>query len=525
MGAVMKQTKEQLRFKRNESGEGNDVDDTNVTESESTAGTASEEEESSEEAADEKASAIVDAAAQSTATRADDHAEEESSAGETAADNVNAADAATSGDGTAETETADVAAGRGPVAGLRRWLEHGDARVRRRRKILSAAVAAVLAVAVVWTLVVVYNMFIKLPLETAQAKALQSRLLEEYGFDPGSIISDDEFFDGDALDAAGVQAVLDKRGAKCQGSECLRNYTETVESIPADELCEGYPVVKTDKNYKVVTSTSQSSSSSSKASGDEGKTGAASGDSSASKSSDTSNQSSASKTSGTSASDSDKSSSGTNQGTRSSSQSNQSSQSSNGSAAVKQSSGQSSAQSSSKTAAGASADTFTEATATHSAAEIIANAGKSCGISQKVLLVMLEKEQGLVSATKPTQDAYDAALGLSCPDGAACDSKYKGFFKQVYGAAERFRYYLTHEDEYGYYANRLNYVAFNPDKSCGGRNVWIGNNATALLYIYTPYQPNAAALAAGTGTGDACSSYGNRNFAIIYSGWFGDPRL
>ena len=54
--------------------------------------------------------------------------------------------------------------------------------------------------------------------------------------------------------------------------------------------------------------------------------------------------------------------------------------------------------------------------------------------------------------------------------------------------------------------------------------VYIENTATALLYIYTPYQPNLAALEAGAGEGDACSTYGNRNFSIIYSGWFGDPR-
>ena len=33
-----------------------------------------------------------------------------------------------------------------------------------------------------------------------------------------------------------------------------------------------------------------------------------------------------------------------------------------------------------------------------------------------------------------------------------------------------------------------------------------------------------AALEAGTGEGDACSSYGNRNFSLIYTDWFGNPR-
>jgi hypothetical protein len=51
--------------------------------------------------------------------------------------------------------------------------------------------------------------------------------------------------------------------------------------------------------------------------------------------------------------------------------------------------------------------------------------------------------------------------------------------------------------------------------------VLIQNQATAGLYNYTPYQPNAAALAAGYGTGDSCSAYGNRNFWLYFRDWFG----
>lgn len=115
-------------------------------------------------------------------------------------------------------------------------------------------------------------------------------------------------------------------------------------------------------------------------------------------------------------------------------------------------------------------------------------------------------------------------MGLSCPDDNDCDPQYAGFFRQVYGAAHRYRYYVRHEASYGYHVGKLNFVRFHPNTSCGGANVVIGNKATALLYIYTPYQPNEAALAAGAGEGDSCSSYGNRNFSIIYRGWFADAR-
>ena len=119
------------------------------------------------------------------------------------------------------------------------------------------------------------------------------------------------------------------------------------------------------------------------------------------------------------------------------------------------------------------------------------------GISQKVLLTVLQKEQHLLTATNPNDFQFKAAMGLSCPDDANCDPTYAGFFKQVYGAAKRYQYYLRHEGRYGYHAGRLNYIQYNPNASCGGSNVYIENRATALLYIYTPYQPNAAALEAG----------------------------
>ena len=69
-----------------------------------------------------------------------------------------------------------------------------------------------------------------------------------------------------------------------------------------------------------------------------------------------------------------------------------------------------------------------------------------------------------------------------------------------------------------------NNVRYNPNASCGSSPVYIANQATAGLYNYTPYQPNAAALAAGAGSGDYCSAYGNRNFWIYFTNWFGSTQ-
>ncbi|WP_187976727.1 hypothetical protein [Mycetocola sp. JXN-3] len=156
------------------------------------------------------------------------------------------------------------------------------------------------------------------------------------------------------------------------------------------------------------------------------------------------------------------------------------------------------------------------------AAQILFKVGAACGISQKALIVLLEKEQGLVSATSPSDARYRIATGYACPDTAPCDAKYYGFQNQVYMAAWQFKVY---QDSPNYFAHRIGNtsVRLHPNASCGATNVNIANAATAGLYNYTPYQPNAAALNNLYGTGDSCSSYGNRNFWRMYTDWFGDP--
>ncbi|MEF2977752.1 carbohydrate binding domain-containing protein [Subtercola sp. YIM 133946] len=157
------------------------------------------------------------------------------------------------------------------------------------------------------------------------------------------------------------------------------------------------------------------------------------------------------------------------------------------------------------------------------AAQIIAKVATACSINPQVILVMLEKEQGLVSSSSPTASMYRSALGYGCPDTAACDSTYYGFFNQVYSAAAQFQSYTKNSSSWSYQPGRVNNILYNPNASCGSSPVYIQNQATANLYIYTPYQPNAAALANLYGTGDGCSAYGNRNFWVFFNTWFGDP--
>lgn len=154
-------------------------------------------------------------------------------------------------------------------------------------------------------------------------------------------------------------------------------------------------------------------------------------------------------------------------------------------------------------------------------ASIINDVAHACGVSQKVLIVLLQKEQGLVTDTWPWDIQYKKATGFGCPDTAPCNSQYYGFFNQVYMAARQFKKYSRDRDNYNYQAGVRSYVQWNPNAGCGGSNVTMQNQATAGLYNYTPYRPNSAALNNLYGTGDSCSSYGNRNFWRYYSDWFG----
>jgi len=177
----------------------------------------------------------------------------------------------------------------------------------------------------------------------------------------------------------------------------------------------------------------------------------------------------------------------------------------------------------SKAAAGVNHCTAYDSYGWESAAQIIWRVAQACRINPQVLLATLQKEQGLVTSTKPSAWSYQAAMGYGCPDTAPCATQYYGFFNQMYWAAWQFRQYTKSPNYWRHRIGTVN-VYFHPDIArCGSSPVYIRNQATANLYNYTPYQPNAAALRDLWGVGGDCSSYGNRNFWRTFSVWFGDP--
>ncbi len=159
-----------------------------------------------------------------------------------------------------------------------------------------------------------------------------------------------------------------------------------------------------------------------------------------------------------------------------------------------------------------------------SSAQIIYDVAQKYQINPQVLIVLLQKEQGLVTDTWPLNIQYRTATGYGCPDTAPCDSQYYGLTNQLDWAAKMFRAIMNASPTwYTPYIVGKNFIRYSPTASCGGSNVTIQNRATQALYNYTPYQPNAAALAAGWGTVN-CGAYGNRNFYLYFNSWFGSTR-
>ncbi len=133
------------------------------------------------------------------------------------------------------------------------------------------------------------------------------------------------------------------------------------------------------------------------------------------------------------------------------------------------------------------------------AAEVIYNASKIYKINPKYLLVLLQKEQSLITDPSPTQKQLDWATGY-----AVCDSclmtdneiqKYKGFYNQVTNAAKRNRFYIDNKNTSWFFKTQSYY-------SIDGQTVSPINQATANLYNYTPH------------------INGNYNFWKIWQKWF-----
>lgn len=136
---------------------------------------------------------------------------------------------------------------------------------------------------------------------------------------------------------------------------------------------------------------------------------------------------------------------------------------------------------------------------TLTAAEAFYEISQRWGVSPKVLLVLVQKEQSLVEDSTPSQKQYDWATGYAVCDSCSLSDpaiqRWKGFYKQVNSAAAQFEYYLSHPGEFRYQQG----TTYTIDDA----SVTPMTTATAALYNYTPH------------------IHGNQLFHTIWKRYFG----
>ncbi|MBI2050192.1 MAG: hypothetical protein HYT31_00115 [Parcubacteria group bacterium] len=117
--------------------------------------------------------------------------------------------------------------------------------------------------------------------------------------------------------------------------------------------------------------------------------------------------------------------------------------------------------------------------------EMVYEIGKQYNISQKFLLAKLQQEQGLIEKPTATEKQLDWATGYSCFN-SRCNEKYRGIYNQLDAAADTQRIYA--ERTY------FEYAAGKTTTTKDGYQVTPANQATANLYIYTPYHGSLAGI-------------------------------
>src|SRR3989338_1703793 len=148
-----------------------------------------------------------------------------------------------------------------------------------------------------------------------------------------------------------------------------------------------------------------------------------------------------------------------------------------------------------------------------SAAQIIFDIAQEYQINPKYIITRIQVEQSLITDPNPTQYQFDWATGYGRCDTCTPEQaeKYKGFALQVRWSAKRVREsYLFDLETKGH-----TLTGWGPGitkETLDGVKVTPVNNATAVLYTYTPW--------AGECFGGAPNVGGNCSFHRIFTSWF-----
>ena len=111
--------------------------------------------------------------------------------------------------------------------------------------------------------------------------------------------------------------------------------------------------------------------------------------------------------------------------------------------------------------------------------QIIYEVSQFYQINPKYILTLLQKEQGLITETNPSQGQLDWATGYGCPDSGGCNAKYQGLATQIDWGAGAIRYYLENPEKFNFQVNKTHLIDNQP--------VTVLNLATSALYNYTPH--------------------------------------
>ncbi len=165
-------------------------------------------------------------------------------------------------------------------------------------------------------------------------------------------------------------------------------------------------------------------------------------------------------------------------------------------------------------------------------AELIWDAAQASGLNPQVILVILNKEQSLITGRQTAtaeqiQRALDFSMGFGCPDSQPCGELYRGFYFQLFGnvdsegnrylgaAGSLMKSFNTSGGRGPFYNGGTSKIGDRIilANTLGGyegvkdqQEVTLSNAATAALYRYTPHVYN-----------------GNYNFWKFFTNWFGNP--
>lgn len=160
------------------------------------------------------------------------------------------------------------------------------------------------------------------------------------------------------------------------------------------------------------------------------------------------------------------------------------------------------------------------------ASRIIWEEAQNVGLSPKVILATLQKEQGLVTDDFPFESQYRSAMGYGCPESqSVCDSQYYGFYNQVRLGAKLLRVgadrFCGNNSSFPGWSLASSWYTSDNDRrnpfTIDGKDTYIETCASAALMNYTPHRVDSGWLTATNGS----HYYGNYNFVYFYSNWFG----